>query len=383
MKIIKIVLAFIIIFSYRIQAQTLLDTTIFVDSRNSSWQSTGITIESSDYLYLFSWGAVITHKTSMGNKLGAYLVGSDNTKGDNMVPYANAGLGIVMKIGNNTPWPVGQVFRATHWTNNGGELYLGFNDNYHVDNQGSMIVGILKISGLTNSSDLLDTTIPVDSRNSSWQSTGITIKSGDYIYLFSWGAVITHQTSMGNKLGAYLVGSDNTKGDNMVPYANAGLGIVMKIGDNTPWPAGQVFRSTHWTESGGELYLGFNDNYHADNQGSMIVGILKISNVLTNLTNKILFPPNYFQLNQNFPNPFNPDTKISFSIPTTGYVSLVIYNQLGKKVIALVNEKKNPGNYLIGWDGKDKNGNIVSSGIYNYRLKFNNQYISKSMILIR
>ena len=73
-------------------------------------------------------------------------------------------------------------------------------------------------------------------------------------------------------------------------------------------------------------------------------------------------------LYQNFPNPFNPTTSISFSIPNDCKVSLSIYNIKGQKVKTLVNEEREKGFHKLVWDGKDTFGKEVSSGVYMYKL---------------
>ncbi len=78
--------------------------------------------------------------------------------------------------------------------------------------------------------------------------------------------------------------------------------------------------------------------------------------------------PKSFSLSQNFPNPFNAETVISFGLPKTSHVKLEIYNILGQKVKDLVDEKVTAGYKRVVWDGKDNNGNTVSSGVYFYKL---------------
>jgi len=90
------------------------------------------------------------------------------------------------------------------------------------------------------------------------------------------------------------------------------------------------------------------------------------------------------ELFQNFPNPFNPVTKIKFSIPASSNVSLKIYNALGKNINNLINENMNPGVYYSPFDGSD-----LSSGIYYYILETKNLTTgkifkeSKKMIIIK
>jgi len=90
-----------------------------------------------------------------------------------------------------------------------------------------------------------------------------------------------------------------------------------------------------------------------------------------------------FNLLQNWPNPFNPVTEITYSIGRTGRVDLAIYNTRGQKILDLCEKIQNPGTYHASWDGKDASGINVPSGIYLYRLSFNGFEISKKMALVR
>ncbi|MBM4159324.1 MAG: T9SS type A sorting domain-containing protein [Ignavibacteria bacterium] len=70
-----------------------------------------------------------------------------------------------------------------------------------------------------------------------------------------------------------------------------------------------------------------------------------------------------YKLSQNFPNPFNPVTKISFNIPVTGYVKISVYDAGGKQITELVNGIRQAGEYLV-----DFNASGLSTGVYFYRL---------------
>jgi len=86
-------------------------------------------------------------------------------------------------------------------------------------------------------------------------------------------------------------------------------------------------------------------------------------------------PGNYF-LEQNFPNPFNPSTQISYGVKEGGFVSLKVYNILGSEIATLVNNFKSAGNYIVDFKGGD-----LASGIYIYRLSVNNFIQTRKMIL--
>jgi len=96
--------------------------------------------------------------------------------------------------------------------------------------------------------------------------------------------------------------------------------------------------------------------------------------------------PSEYQLLGNYPNPFNPTTTIKYSLPKESSVELKIYDMMGSE-IRTFNLTAQPSGYdEITWDGKNENGNPVSSGIYIYRIKFNEvgsmQFIVKSAKLI-
>jgi hypothetical protein len=90
-----------------------------------------------------------------------------------------------------------------------------------------------------------------------------------------------------------------------------------------------------------------------------------------------------FSLGDAYPNPFNPETEISFSIPEKAQVSLSIYNILGEKVKVLVNGEMSAGTHTISWKGTDEAGNPVASGIYFYKLSAGDLTATKKMVLTK
>lgn len=93
--------------------------------------------------------------------------------------------------------------------------------------------------------------------------------------------------------------------------------------------------------------------------------------------------PTSFKLHQNHPNPFNPETQISYELSETSHVRLSIYNLNGKQIKSLVNEVQQPGRYSYRWDGKDERGNDVVSGVYLCRLNSVGFQKTVRMVLIR
>jgi hypothetical protein len=116
--------------------------------------------------------------------------------------------------------------------------------------------------------------------------------------------------------------------------------------------------------------------------GVLIDGSRLLNPVVTLGALEIQTTPKEFALNQNFPNPFNPETTIKYALAEGSRVELRIYNMVGQVIRTLVSERQNAGRYSIRWDGKDDRGLTVSSGIYFYRLtaeKFND--VKKLMLL--
>jgi Secretion system C-terminal sorting domain len=93
--------------------------------------------------------------------------------------------------------------------------------------------------------------------------------------------------------------------------------------------------------------------------------------------------PHKFELKNNYPNPFNPTTNITFSIPQYSNVRIEIFNSLGQLVRSLFNQNYDSGNYTTIWNARDDFGNKVNSGVYIYRLVSENYVDSKRMVLMK
>jgi len=88
--------------------------------------------------------------------------------------------------------------------------------------------------------------------------------------------------------------------------------------------------------------------------------------------------PSTYQLFQNFPNPFNPSTTISFQVPVRGFVSLSVFDVLGREVATLVSQEMELGRHSVVWDAS-----AFTSGTYFYRLQSGNHVETKKLILLR
>jgi photosystem II stability/assembly factor-like uncharacterized protein len=109
-------------------------------------------------------------------------------------------------------------------------------------------------------------------------------------------------------------------------------------------------------------------------------GVWKVplSSIITDIKDKNNEIPSKYTLEQNYPNPFNPTTVIKYDLPESGFVSLKVYDILGREVQTLVNGNKIKGTYEVSF-----NGSNLASGVYLYKLKAGNYISIKKMMLIK
>ena len=130
--------------------------------------------------------------------------------------------------------------------------------------------------------------------------------------------------------------------------------------------------------AGQNVFIGFRYFQNVSSDGVFVqidnVSYLGTVGITQNGTNI----PDNFALHQNFPNPFNPVTKISFDIPVPSNVRLAIYDISGREVSTLIDEFKTAGYYTVSFTGND-----ISSGMYFYTLVSDNTVITKKMLLMK
>ncbi|HXF48151.1 MAG TPA: T9SS type A sorting domain-containing protein, partial [Verrucomicrobiae bacterium] len=100
-------------------------------------------------------------------------------------------------------------------------------------------------------------------------------------------------------------------------------------------------------------------------------------------TGQTALMPTKYELHQNFPNPFNPQTLIKYDLPEAANVRLEVFNILGQKVTTLVDRYEAAGPKSALWDGTDAAGNKVSSGVYFYKLKAGDYLATKKMTFVK
>jgi len=127
-----------------------------------------------------------------------------------------------------------------------------------------------------------------------------------------------------------------------------------------------LFNSVHFIDVNNGWAVGDSGSiYHTTNGGVTFIGDESTQ-------------PSEFILEQNFPNPFNPSTKIKYSVPQSSNVVIKVYDILGNEIETLVNEEKPAGTYELTWYAEG-----LSSGVYFYQLKAGEFIQTKKMLLLK
>jgi len=106
--------------------------------------------------------------------------------------------------------------------------------------------------------------------------------------------------------------------------------------------------------------------------------VLEYDNPLVNVTQNNGVVPDKFLLAQNYPNPFNPSTKINYELPVSNYVTLKIYDMMGREAYELVNANQTAGSYSVTF-----NASKLSSGVYYYKISAGEFTETKKMLLVK
>ncbi len=130
-----------------------------------------------------------------------------------------------------------------------------------------------------------------------------------------------------------------------------------------------------WYTSASKITLYYNNkaDFLSYYVGKCNVEYITITNVVENNNNSLSY-----NLSQNYPNPFNPSTSIKFSLQNNEFVTIKIYDVLGKEIYTLVNEELKAGSYTKTWNAEG-----ISSGVYFYKLQTGKLSETKKMILLR
>jgi hypothetical protein len=126
-------------------------------------------------------------------------------------------------------------------------------------------------------------------------------------------------------------------------------------------------------------YLLYNGGASGDNSDKVCLDDVRITRYAsTAVDGGMQATPTSLSLNQNYPNPFNPATEISYELPSSAFVSLKVFDQLGREVANLVNDRREAGVHSVRFDGAG-----LTSGVYFYRLTAGASMITKAMVLAK
>jgi hypothetical protein len=184
----------------------------------------------------------------------------------------------------------------------------------------------------------------------------------------------TNWSALNNGITSANINSFAVSGTNI--FAGATDGVYLLTNNGTLWlNRGQGLVGVNSNSSVSSLlvvnnfiYAGLSGNSVWKRSLTEIIGIQNISSEI----------PSSFSLSQNYPNPFNPTTNIEFAIAKSGFVSLKVYDILGKEASTLVNNSLAAGKYKV-----DFNASNLTSGIYFYKLSSEGFSDVKRMVLIK
>ncbi|HDY75356.1 MAG TPA: T9SS type A sorting domain-containing protein [Candidatus Marinimicrobia bacterium] len=218
-----------------------------------------------------------------------------------------------------------------------------------------------------------------------------------------------HQTDMTGYQGVkvWLMPGANTGNEDF--YFKLNLIEDEANGSEEKWMSPKVYLNT-LNPNGEYIYFAFDEfyQYYTNSTESMELDKIKLSylflaydNIVTlNSTASVMVDdityinelaidsgenivPHRFNLSQNYPNPFNPTTTINYELAYASDVQLIVYNIVGREIIKLVDNRENAGTHNIKWNGRDKYGVEMASGVYIYQLKSGNNSTSRKLLLIK
>jgi hypothetical protein len=133
-------------------------------------------------------------------------------------------------------------------------------------------------------------------------------------------------------------------------------------------------------EIGQTVYYRISAIDHAGNRGEYSQTLEVTTSLNVNGTGLV---PEVYALHQNYPNPFNPTTQIQYDLPEESYVSINIYDLMGRKIRSLVNTHQDPGYRSIHWDATSDLGQPVSAGMYIYMIQAGEFRQTRKMVLLK
>lgn len=210
-----------------------------------------------------------------------------------------------------------------------------------------------------------------------------------YKYIADYAGAFEEFAEMESVFATFAKNDDDNVVEISVPRAaiNAGTNVrpwLYVVGDEN-WDNEEYFPNSifeGWSEASPEMYYALDYNFITGpsiitlNDKSMVTSVKSI------LTGEQV--GSEFGLVSNYPNPFNPSTVIEFTLNQKANIDVKVFDILGREISSLVNNKNlTAGTHKVNWNGLDKNGNQVTSGVYFYKISSDNNFVTKKMMLIK
>ena len=202
-----------------------------------------------------------------------------------------------------------------------------------------------------------------------WLTAGYTLEQvGSSLLPYILGAVTNAQVALGGALtyadGSQVVvddsGHDLSLDDFQWEYTDYGL----------------------WNNRGGRLWVQSYANCFPATWSQYVNSHWTYMGALSTVDNDNI-TANKFELKGNYPNPFNPTTKIRFTNDRASNVKVTVYSLKGEKVATIMNKQVNSGTYDVSWNGKNTSGKVVPTGMYLYDIESDGRRLQGKMLFLK
>jgi hypothetical protein len=212
------------------------------------------------------------------------------------------------------------------------------------------------------------------------EELSLTVSLEDFVEVKAYGLTVSYDSDLLDFVGTRSEDNALGESDLATPQAIArgeGEIYVAAFGDVTSESTvglDLIFRAKAEIE----------DSFIEIASGAVQDGNYGINQIANPVNVRIETRPEVYALDNNYPNPFNPETTIKYQLPEAGEVTLEIYNMLGQVVNTLVSDYQTAGRYVVQWDATNDHGQPLSSGVYFYRITAGGEFQSyKKMLLLK